>query len=241
MSADNQWPTVLPHLKSALNNAVNLGTTGKSPNKLIYGFRPREILGLLDDHLQTNIPSACKAARIDAQDAIAFATMQGKYHYNKKHLLMFMKAGDWVSIRLHRGYGLPGQKQPRTSQQLVGPFQITERVGHLAYQLGIPSSWRIHPVLSIAQLEPALPPRSDPYNRLRPADPPSVEVASGKDDHFEIKRITQKRSTRRGRGVSTEYLVRWKGYGTEHATWINVSKLQDATDVIDEFKRTRVQ
>ena len=94
LPADNQWPTILPSLQSALNNAVNLGTTGKSPNEIIYGFRPREVLGLLDNHLQVDIPSERHASRIDAQDAIAFATMQGKFHYDKKHLAKFMKVGD---------------------------------------------------------------------------------------------------------------------------------------------------
>ena len=37
--------------------------------------------------------------------------------------------------------------------QRVGPFPIKRKVGHLAYELTLPSDMRIHPVISIAQLE----------------------------------------------------------------------------------------
>ena len=58
----------------------------------------------------------------------------------------------------------------------AGPFKVTERVGRLAYKLDIPQHWRVHNVFSIAQLEPAPNPSSDPYERRRSHHPPTVFV-----------------------------------------------------------------
>lgn len=42
-------------------------------------------------------------------------------------------------------------------QQYVKPFLILEKVGRLTYILDISVDWKIHPVFSVAQLEPAPP------------------------------------------------------------------------------------
>ena len=237
----SHWPTVLPRLQSALNNGANLTTTGKSPNEIIYGFRPNEPLMLLDTIFPTDVSSERDAARVQAGDAISFAAMQAKHHYDRRHKAMFLKVGDFVNIRLHRGYVLPGLKQPKTSQQFVGPFKVLQRIGSLAYRIDVPSTWRIHPVLSIAQLEPVPDPSQDPYHRPRPDHPPSVEVASGETDHYEIDRIIRKSITKNGRGETIRYLVRWKGYGPEDNTWMNVKRLHGAMDLVREYERNHAR
>ena len=45
--------------------------------------------------------------------------------------------------------------------------------GNLAYKLDLPKIWRIHPVISIAMLEPA-PKEEDPYQRPRQEGQPPV-------------------------------------------------------------------
>ena len=89
-----------------------------------------------------------------------------------------MKPGDNVYIRLHKGYDIPATAVlgPKYSQQYAGPFKILEKVGRLAYRLKLPAHWRIHPVLSVAQLEPCLDPAADPFSRPRPNQPDSVFV-----------------------------------------------------------------
>lgn len=44
------------------------------------------------------------------------------------------------------------------------PDGVQEKIGDLAYRIKIPESWKIHPIISIAQLEPA-PRDKDPYDR----------------------------------------------------------------------------
>lgn len=91
---------------------------------------------------------------------------------------------------------------------------------------------KIHNVISIAYLEPYQ--DADPYRR-QPVPPPAVVI--DREEEVEIKRLLQKRRIRRGRSWSTQYLVRWLGYGPEHDKWIPVTRLSHARDLIDTYKQ----
>lgn len=150
-----------------------------------------------------------------------------------------MKVGEWAMLRLHKGYSIPSTLgvTKKLTQQYVGPFCISEKVGRLAYRLAIPPHWKIHPVFSVAQLEPAPPPSGDPFHRPFPDQPPSVFVDGDIDTvkSFEVERLLNKRTVQRGRGRSTEYLVRWKGYGPEWDRWYNVKDLDNAADLVSDY------
>ena len=154
-----------------------------------------------------------------------------KKYYDHGHVLMFFNANDYVNIRLHREYSLPGILNPKLSQQFVRPFQVAKRVNNLAYQLDLPATWRIHNVLSIAHLEPAIFPNDDPYSRPRPDHPPAIIVDG--ESEWEIERLLAKRQS----GRSSQYLVRWKGYGPEHDRWYSARQLANAKDLIQNYER----
>ena len=118
-----------------------------------------------------------------------------------------------VKLRLYKGYKVPGVLSHKIGPQFIGPFQVVERIGKLAYRLELPGNIRIHDVITVAILEPTTDPKEDPYKR-RPPPPPAV-VVDGEQEHI-IDKIVRKRRIRRGRGWSTQYLIRWQGYGPEH-------------------------
>lgn len=128
------WPEILPKIQSLLNNTSS-STTGKTPNEIAYGFSTRRPLDLL-----AAIPTPDVSSRLDAADAIAFATANQKEHYDRRHQPLFMKVGEWAMLCLHKGYSIPltlGVTKKLT-QQYVGPFCISEKIGRLAYRLAIP-------------------------------------------------------------------------------------------------------
>ena len=237
----SQWPTVLPRLQSLLNNSTS--SNGNTPNEVAYGFQPNTALDLLSKQAPVDIGVDRAGARIAAEDAISFAQMNFKFHYDRKHQPMFMKVGDYALIRLHKGYSIPaiqaGSLSTKLARQYVGPFRVLAKVGRLAYRLDIPAHWQIHPVFTIAQLEPAEAPADDPFHRPRPDHPPSVFVQGDTDEwkSFEIDQLLNKRTTRRGRGLSTEYLVRWKGYGPEYDQWYNIKDLADAIELVNAYEQ----
>lgn len=101
-------------------------------------------------------------------------------------------------------------------------------MGNLAYELQIAPVMRIHPVISIAQLEPA-PKQPDRFNRMRTTEPPSV-VEGG--DVFEVEHILGKRMSRK----ETQYLVKWFGYGDEHNVWYNEEDLSEAQEAVKDYE-----
>lgn len=228
------WPKILPRLQALLNNSVS-STTGKTPNEVAYGFTPNTALDLLNTASSPEFLST----RTAAKDAIAFANINAKYHYDRHHQPMFLKVGDYAYLRLHKGYNIPANLgiTKKLAQQYVGPFKVLERVGRLAYLLEVPEDWQMHPVFTIQQLEPA-PLETDPFDRPRPDHPPSVFVEGDTElfKSYEIDRILNKRTVRKGRGIATEYLLKWKGYGPEYDRWYNVKALGNAEDLVKEYE-----
>ena len=251
-----EWPRILPRLQRHFNNSHSV-TTHKTPNEASYGFTPLQPLDMLRQPATPGLTggleepsaagsrkpfagasfSAATRARSEVADAIAFAQMASKYYYDRKHQPLFMKAGDYALIKLHHGYNIPATEVlgKKLSQQYTGPFKVLEKVGNLAYRLELPDHWRIHPVLSIAQLEPVPSPMDDPFNRPRPDQPDSVFVEGDTDrvKSWEIERLINKRQTKR-RG--DEYLVRWKGWGPQYDEWRNLPELGDAQDLVQDYE-----
>lgn len=208
------WPEVMPRIQSLLNNTSS-STTGKTPNEVAYGFSPRKLLDLCS---ASTLPDAY-IARTAASDAISFTLANQKEHYDRSQQLLFMKVGNWAMLKLHKGYSIPSSVGviKKLTQQYVGPFRIVGKIGRLAYKLEVPSNWRIYPVFSVAQLEPAPVPSEDPFHRPRPQQPPSVFVEGDTDRQksFKVDRLLNKRTVRKGKGLAVKYLVRWTGYGPE--------------------------
>lgn len=150
---------------------------------------------------------------------------------------MFFQPGDYALLRLHHGYSIPSAKK-KLGQQYVGHFKVIKKVGRLAYQLDIPTHWKVHPIFTIAQLEPAPHPTMNPFHRPRPEEPPSVFVEGDTDTmkSFELERILDKRMIRKGRGLATEYLVKWVGYGPEHDRWLNIKDLGNAKELVQDYE-----
>lgn len=182
---------------------------------MAYGFSPRRPLDLL-----AALPTSdTLAAPTDAAKAVSFTLFNQKVTYDQKHQPLFMKVGEWAMLRLHKGYSIPATAgvTKKLTQQYVSPFRIVEKVGRLAYRLDVPPDWRIHPVFSVAQLEPAPPPAEDPFGRpfLSKSPPVFVKGDTDKMKSFEIEKLLNKRQIKKRKGQAIKYLVRWKGYGPE--------------------------
>ena len=171
-------------------------------------------------------------ARISAGDALAFASMQAKHYYDKHHMPMSFKEGDSVLLRLHKGYNIPANASitRKLGQQYTGPFKVLRKVGRLAYKLDIPTHWRVHPVFTVAMLEPAPTPGSDLYERPLPEQPESVHVEGDTDTHksWVVERIIDKEGDR--------YLVRWKGWSSAHDQWRTKAQLSNAMELVTEYE-----
>ena len=251
-----EWSRVLVRLQRHFNNSHSV-ITHKTLNETFYGFISLQFLDMLRQPVTSGLIgdleepfaagsrkpfagasfSAATRVRSEVADVIAFAQMVSKYYYDRKHQLLFMKTGDYALIKLHHGYNISAIEVlgKKLSQQYIGSFKVLEKVGNLAYRLKLPDHWRIHSVLFIAQLESVPSPMDDFFNRSRPDQPDSVFVEgdTNRVKSWEIERFINKRQIKR-RG--DEYLVRWKGWGSQYDEWRNLSELDDVQDLVQNYE-----
>lgn len=110
-------------------------------------------------------------------------------------------------------------------------------MGRLAYRFNFPLNWRIHLVISVEYLDvrPGL--NNNPFKReVPPPGPVAVEEDGPGENKFEVETILAERTDRRGRGRGRrQWLVRWKGWGAEHDSWVNQSEVF-APELVREFR-----
>lgn len=238
------WDKFAVHLRSSLNNSTN-ASTGKCPNEITYGMRLNEGMDVSNVPAkdQTDVVNERLRNRQEAADALAFAAADSKARYDAGHKALVMEVGDKAFIKLHKGYHLPGLENAKLSNQRAGPFTILKRYGNLAYKLDLPEIWKIHPVISVAMLEPA-PKEYDPYHRSRPEGQPVTDMEDPDvKDRYEIEKLIDRRVVKaKGRGSKdkepeVEYLVKWKDWGPAHNVWYKVPDLDKAKDFMEEYDR----
>src|SRR5947208_15993201 len=93
-----------------------------------------------------------------------------------------------------------------------GPFKVTKAVSHIAYQLDLPPSWKIHNVFHASILSPYK--ETPEHSRNFPEPPPDL---INREEEWEVERVVGMR--RFGRNKKIQYRIRWKGYSEAHDTW----------------------
>ena len=142
--------------------------------------------------------------------------MQTKY-YDCKHRDISYKVGDLVllSIRNLRMKGIPGKLQ----RKFVGPFRVIETTGQQAYRPSLPNDWKIYPVFHVSLLKDWRTADLQEGQSVPADDVPDVE-----EPYYEIEKILRWRKSKRNKKILKEYLVLWKGYPIEEASWVQVEQ-----------------
>jgi len=220
-----EWKYVLPQMQFVLNNSIN-ASTGKAPNDICYGFLPREAPNITapshshEDH---------EIKRQEAADSLSYAQALMKIRYDDKHTAWSPEAGDHVYLRM-RNYNIPGMRNRKLTEPRVGPFRIKKMIGRLACELQLPKNWKIHPVISIAELEP-MPPQ-DPYSRAKRQ---TIQTPLHALPEPESLLDTCVRRVGRNKREVQEYRVRFKDLGPEYGNWVPEGDLSQ--QLVKTFKR----
>lgn len=161
------------------------------------------------------------------------ASRRQAYYANQKRREHQFKIGDsvWLSAKDLNFES----RAPKLAPRNYGPFEITQRVGEVAYKLKLPDQWKIHPVFHVSKLKPNneegehFPDREKEVTR-----PPPLQDIDGEQE-YEVERVVGDRTRKKGRKTIKEYLVLWKGYPEWESTWEPESNLQKAQDAIHDF------
>jgi hypothetical protein len=155
-------------------------------------------------------------------------------YYDKRHKPLSFKLGDKAFITLAGsmlpGYHLQNTISHKLSAQCVGPFKVKRAVGRLTYELKLPTTWKIHSIISVAHLEPF---KDDSYHRSEPPVADVIVDESGEHEEWEADEIVTERYNK-GR-KRNEWLIKWKLFGPEHNTWEPLDNLTNAPELLDQF------
>ena len=149
------------------------------------------------------------------QDRMRAAQDRQKSYADLKRRPVEFEVGEKVFLKVSPTKGVMrfGRKG-KLSPKFIGPYEILDRVGSVAYRLALPLELeRVHNVFHVSQLKRYIP---DPSHVL---EPEVVELDPNLSyEEYPIKILDSK--TRETRSNVTRLLkILWSNHGTEEATW----------------------
>jgi hypothetical protein len=236
----DDWAELLPLAEHAYNTAVS-ETTKMSPFFANYGYQPEtQWVRPAEPGSEANFTNPASELLIARwkgiwellQENIHEAQQRMAKWYNAKaqEQLKF-KVGDKVMIDARHF------KTKRPSKKLdhkkIGPVRIVKLIGKRAVRVELPTMMKQHNVFNVTTLEHY---RESQIPGRRQEPPPPDEIEGEK--FWVVEGIAKSRLNKRAKRV--EYLVFWKGYAPEEATWEPWENLKgdDAVEaLVKEFHR----
>jgi Chromo (CHRromatin Organisation MOdifier) domain len=217
------WPKWLPLATAIHNNQKNAMTT-LSPNQILIGY---------------NIPINPENIPITNNDIIKDRAKTIELYHNIATWLINQTAGTipvapsayqigsevWLDATNLCTMGT----NMKIDLLWYGPFQIIKEVSPVAYQLELPSEWKINDVFHTSLLSPYT--ETDAYSPNFVHPPP--DLIEGEQE-YKVKCIINYQNT--GQGKKLQYLIKWKGYPESDNTWEPTSQLH-VPQLIKEYQR----
>jgi len=149
------------------------------------------------------------------------------YVDRKKGEAVEYKVGDLVLLSTKDlKWQMVGKSSEKLVERFVGPYKIKTIISNNVVELELPATVRIHPVVNVSQIKRYI----DQVDGQRKEIPQPV-VAEGKKE-WKVEKILNKRKIRE----KDKFLVWWKGFTAEGDTWESRENLQNAGDLLREFK-----
>jgi hypothetical protein len=167
-----------------------------------------------------------------ARKFLIAAQRRQKAFADKRRVEVIYKVGDKVLLSMK----FLNLKHSETNRKLlpkwIGPFEVVQVVGPVAYKLKMNPGWRVHPVFHVLLLELY---RED--GRVQPPPPP-IEMEGALE--YEVESILEHRFWVT-RNPKAYYKVAWKGYGMEHNSWEPESNVVNAHEVVADYWKRQAE
>ena len=242
--AQVDWDEHLAAAELAFNNSKN-ETTGFTPFYMVYGREARMPLDLAlapltkaaDNPAAAEATARWRAALQQASDNTARQQRRQKTYADRSRREVRFAVGDRVLLSTEHLKLIGERKRARKlTERYVGPYRVKRVVNANAYELELPASMKIHPVINISHLKEyrdgaqAFPDR--PIRITRP-EPEALDDNGAPE--WVVDRLLEHRPVQRGRRQVDQYLVEWKGYPISEATWEPIENLTGAMELVKEF------
>ncbi|KAL4295736.1 hypothetical protein GQ457_12G011360 [Hibiscus cannabinus] len=212
------WERSIPLVEFAYNNSYQ-SSIQMAPFEALYGRRCRtplcwselgenKVLGpqmIQDTEKQVWVIHDRLKQAFDRQKAYADKKRRDIRHEVGDRV--FLKVSPWKKVLR---FGKKGKLSPR----YIGPFEVLEKVGIVAYRLALPPEFdKIHNVFHVSMLKKY---RSDPSHVLEPEEVELNPDLSYEEEPVMILDSEVKRL--RNKNVSL-FKVLWRNHNVEEATW----------------------
>jgi hypothetical protein len=228
MDQQKRWEEFLPLVEFAYNNSYQ-STIEMAPFEFLYG-RPCR-MPLSWDRLEDRVlvgPEAIQEMEEQMQtirQRIKEAQDRQKSYADAHRVDRSYEVGDRVFlwVKPHKS-SIKFGKGDKLSPRFVGPFEIVERKGPVAYRLALPDSLRrMHDVFHVSVLRHYI---SDPTHMI---DMSSLQVSDEGALTAEPVRILDHRVRQLRRRMVDQVKVQWDNYSPHSVTW------EDAYDMRRQF------
>ncbi|KAI5355522.1 hypothetical protein L3X38_008417 [Prunus dulcis] len=199
----NDWDEKLPLMEFAYNNSYQ--AIGENRLEVADDVeRTKEQVKIIRERLKI------------AQDR------QKSYAYNRRKELQF-EVGDWVFLKLSPWKGVVRfGKRGKLSPRYIGPYEVVERVGPVAYRLALPSDLsRLHDVFHVSMLRKYIP---DPFHVLEEQPIELQEDLTYVEQPVQL--LDRKMQVLRSREIPLVKVL-WRSHTVEEATWESEDQMRE--------------
>ncbi|GAU43227.1 hypothetical protein TSUD_241170 [Trifolium subterraneum] len=212
------WDSCLPLIEFTYNNSFH-SSIGMAPFEALYGRRCRtplcwyesgETVVLGPDIVQ----ETTEKIKMIREKMKASQSHQKSYHDKKRKDVKFQE-GDHVFLRVTSTTGVGrALKSKKLTSKFIGPYQISERIGKVAYRIALPVTLsNLHDVFHVSQLRKYV---SDPSHviesdDIQVKDNLTIETIPLRIEGREVKKL-------RNKEIASVKVI-WGGPAGENATW----------------------
>jgi hypothetical protein len=221
------WDSHLPLIEFTYNNSYH-SSIGMAPFEALYGRRCRTPLCWFESGESVVlgpeiVQQTTEKVKMIREHMKASQSRQKSYHDKRRKDLEFQE-GDHVFLRVTPMTGVGrALKSKKLTPKFIGPYQISERIGTMAYRVGLPPHLsNLHDVFHVSQLRKyvADPSHVIPRDDVQVRDNLTVETLPLRIDDRKVK-------TLRGKEIPLVRVV-WGGATGENLTWELESKMQES-------------
>lgn len=210
------WATWLVSAEWWYNTTFH-STLEATPFQVVYGTKPRHMAG--QERTHNNISSLEFMLEEKQQqwsvlgELLEAAQVRMKSYADNKRSEREFVVGEKVYLKLqpYRQVTVAIRKCLKLSAKYFGPYEVLEKIGHVAYKLDLPKTSRVHPVFHVSQLKRAIG-QAKAHRQL-----PQV-TEQGTFDLSPLRKLDT-RSVVKDHKVIYQVLVQWKGCSVDEATW----------------------
>ena len=148
------------------------------------------------------------------KDNLQVSQNQQKQFANQHRVERHFKVNDLVYLRFHpyKKTTINGKVPQKLKQRFYGPYKVIQKVGEVACELELPMVSKIHNVFHVSCLKKVIGHHISVSDTLPPLDDEGQLILIP-------DKILKTRERRLRCRTIKEYLVQWKDFPSEEATW----------------------